>query len=100
MVPNIEINNNIQNLPNSNDNDKVSDEIKINSLNEDEKQDGQINEKTGKLRGKKGKKIINTMDKMEDNDQIEEIREQNEEQTKQVPGKVDEKQNKCKCLIF
>ena len=37
---------------------------------------------------------------MEDNNQIEELREQNEEQTKQAPGKVDEKQNKCKCLIF
>ena len=37
---------------------------------------------------------------MEENKEIEEIREQNEQQTRGVPEKVEEKQSKCKCLIF
>ena len=60
----------------------------------------QSEEKNNVLRGQRKKKDVNPLDKMVDGDQIEEIREQNEEMTKQVHEKVEEKQSKCKCFIF
>ena len=84
-------------LIDNNDKQNNAEEVKLDSVNENDEQN-QTNQKGNRLRAKK--KIINVPDKMGENNQIEELREENEEITKNVPEKVEEKHSKCGCFIF
>ena len=79
-------------LIDNNDKQNNAEEVKLDSVNENDEQN-QTNQKGNRLRAKK--KIINVPDKMGENNQIEELREENEEITKNVPEKVEETHSKC-----
>ena len=75
----------------------IIEEVKLDSTNEKDNHN-QIDSKGNLLRGKK--KVINVPDKMVETKEIEEIREENQERTKNVSEKKEDKVSKCFCFIF